>query len=341
MSAGQANRWKVLAAGMAVVAGLCLASSARGADILNVTAKQRYPWNGLVDIRFTATGIGEGIAWPLALAAVDPDSDEVRELSHFWIVRDGTASNDRAVQADGDYELLWDARADLGEVVRSNMVVQVAFDPHPMVRLWEGGPYWADRNIGAEEPWDCGLYFWWGDAVGYKRENDQWVASDGSSSDYSFAAAPHYGKNRDWLLNRGWITTNNVLAPEYDAAKAQWGGEWRMPTKRELQDLVDKCDRTWMSTNGVRGYLVRGRDDYASASIFLPAAGFGHGTDLKNGGAWGYLWSSEPNTDPNEDNKDNSYLSWRLNFKSTTFYMDYHYDRHVGTSCRPVQGGSE
>ena len=35
------------------------------------------------------------------------------------------------------------------------------------VRLWEGGPLWADRNVGADEPWEPGYYFWWGDTVGY------------------------------------------------------------------------------------------------------------------------------------------------------------------------------
>ena len=65
------------------------------------------------------------------------------------------------------------------------------------VQLWEGGPYWATTNIGAEKPEDHGYYFWWGDTVGYKRENDAWVASDGSSSNFSFEKknTPTFGKS--------------------------------------------------------------------------------------------------------------------------------------------------
>ena len=52
--------------------------------------------------------------------------------------------------------------------------------------LWKCGPQWAGRNIGAEKPWEAGYYFWWGDTVGYKRVNNDWVASDGSTSHFSF-----------------------------------------------------------------------------------------------------------------------------------------------------------
>ena len=40
---------------------------------------------------------------------------------------------------------------------------------HRKVQLWAGGPYWAETNVGAEEPWEYGFYFWWGDTVGYRR----------------------------------------------------------------------------------------------------------------------------------------------------------------------------
>ncbi|MBR1921070.1 MAG: hypothetical protein IJ829_03570, partial [Kiritimatiellae bacterium] len=153
------------------------------------------------------------------------------------------------------------------------------------VQLWAGGPCWATTNIGAASPEDFGLYFWWGDTVGYRRENDALVAADGSSSCFSFSEgnAPTCGKNNDTLLSEGWVVSKGgtyVLAPEHDAAQAHWGGGWRMPTDRELSDLSNKCDWTWEPRNGVNGYVVRGKGDYASASIFLPAAGLGYGTSL-------------------------------------------------------------
>ena len=76
---------------------------------------------------------------------------------------------------------------------------------HKGVQLWKDGPYWAETNIGAENPWDYGYYFWWGDTIGYKRENGAWVASDGSSSNFSFdmANTPTYGKSHQSLRDEG------------------------------------------------------------------------------------------------------------------------------------------
>ena len=211
------------------------------------------------------------------------------------------------------------------------------------VQLWEGGPYWADRNIGAEELSDSGYYFWWGDTVGYKRKigifNDQWIASDWIASDGSYPGftfgggrTPTYGKSLYDLRREGWITTDNVLAPEHDAAHVQWGGGWRMPTEQELDDLCNKCDWIWTTTNGVNGYVVRGKGDFASDSIFLPCAGYGYGTSIGSFGSHGYYWSSVPNSD---DSYGRAYV---LNFDSSYHRTSSYGRRYYGQSVRPVHG---
>jgi hypothetical protein len=199
------------------------------------------------------------------------------------------------------------------------------------VQLWEGGPYWAIRNIGAEKPEDYGYYFWWGDTVGYKWENGKWVASDGSNSNFSFTSGntPTRGKLDATLQSEGWITSDRVLVPEHDAAHKHWGGDWRMPTGSELGDLCDKCDWIWTTMNGVNGYVVRGKGDYASNSIFLPCAGYGNGTSLNYAGSYGRYWSSVPSSD--------YYYAWRLNFTSGDHYTS-NFSRLSGQSVRPLQG---
>lgn len=219
--------------------------------------------------------------------------------------------------------------------------VEVSGGVHNKVQLWEGGPYWAETNIGAEKPWEYGYYFWWGDTIGYKWENSVWAASDGSKSDFSFGCgnAPTYGKSIGELARGGWITVKGkgwfkkdyALAPEHDAAHVHWGGEWRMPTEQELNDLSSKCDWKWTTINGVEGYIVRGRGEYVSASIFLPAAGYGDGTSLNDAGSHGDYWSSVPRS-------DYSYDAWRLYFDSGYHSTSSSRRRYYGQSVRPVQG---
>ena len=311
--------------------------SAEGSEpkVTDVVAKQRYPWNGLVDITCNVSGIvGTTNKLELAVAAVMPDTGNARRVRNFWVVRGGSNSTDRVVTTNGSYRLLWDAHADLGVVDYSNMVVRVSFYAHDKVQLWEGGPYWAATNIGAEEPWEYGYYFWWGDTVGYKRENNKWVASDGSNSNFSFDSSTTntHKLSISTLQSEGWIVTRDgtyVLAPEHDAAQVQWGGDWRMPTVQEFGDLNSKCEWTWSTMNGVNGYLVRGRGSYASNSIFLPCAGFGHGTSLYHAGSSGNYWSSVPYSD-----YDNA---WCLCFTSSN-HGTYNINRYYGLSVRPLQG---
>lgn len=194
------------------------------------------------------------------------------------------------------------------------------------VQLWEGGPYWAVTNIGADEPYEYGDYFWWGDTVGHKRVNGSWVASEGESSQFSLSEGELLeDKDPSSLLKEGWITADNVLAPEHDAAHVNWGDGWRMPTYQELQDLDSKCDWIWKTMNGVAGYVVRGRGTYASASIFLPAAGSGNWTSLCLTGTHGEYWASDAGWA--------EYYDYELSFDSRTHVA------HIGyrSGRRPVR----
>mgnify|MGYP004528342111 CR=1 FL=1 len=316
---------------MVVAVAAALGAFAAAPTISNVTAKQRYPWNGLVDIDFTVTGLDgavteidgatNGLAF--AVTAVMPDGSTNR-LSHLKVARRTTG---------GDCRIVWDARADLGEVRITNLVANVAIiESHKEIQLWEGGPYWADCNVGAEKPEDFGYYFWWGDTVGYKRENNAWVAVDGSSAHFWFNSsnAPTCGKDNAALLAAGYIDSAGNLAPEHDAATAHFGAPWRMPTDAEFSALLSNCTTTWTTRNGVSGRLITGKGDYADRSIFLPASGSGLGSGLGGPGSGGCYWSSTPSS-------DYSYYAWRLFFDSDDFYRYYNL-RFYGFPVRPLRG---
>ncbi len=311
-----------------------MAASAQGAEVTDVAARQRWPWNGLVDIDCTVSGIdGTDYGLDFAVAAVMPDSS-VHNATNFWVAKDGKKSPVQGVCSNGNYRLIWDARADLGPELYSNVVVRVTVvSGHARAQLWEGGPYWAMTNVGAEKPEGYGLYFWWGDTTGYRP-------SSSGTFDFNFSSTNSaiYTFGRDIATlqsgneNEKWITADGVLAPAHDAAHVKWGGSWRMPTKQDMDDLLGKCDWNWTTLNGVKGWAVTGRGDYASASIFLPCAGRGYGTSLVYSGSYGYYWSSVPYSDYD--------YSWDLYFRSGRRYTSNGY-RYNGQSVRPVQGFTE
>ena len=162
---------------------------------------------------------------------------------------------------------------------------------HKGVQLWKDGPYWAETNIGAENPWDSGYYFWWGDTAGY--------SPTGGTFNFSFDTfnCPTSRKSTAQLQSEGWIVFKDggyVLSPAHDAAHVCWGGKWVMPTTYDFYGLKIKCDWTKKKMMGVIGYVVRGRGEYASASIFIPCVSHGEGTFLCNDGTDGEYWSSVP-----------------------------------------------
>ncbi len=201
------------------------------------------------------------------------------------------------------------------------------------VQLWENGPYWAECNVGAAAPEESGYYFWRGDTAGCTHDGSKWISvEDGAEISFtnSVPAASTYRKSVSQLRSSGYIDTTNNLVAAHDAAHVHWGGEWRMPTADEMAALVEKCTAAWTTTNGVSGYLVTGTGDYANRSIFLPAAGYGGGSNLDSPGSQGQYWSSSPL--PN-----NSMGSFYLFLNSGGFGRG-NYLRYCGLSVRPVRG---
>lgn len=146
--------------------------------------------------------------------------------------------------------------------------------------------YWATCNVGAETPEDYGLYFAWGGTVGYDENVREGLPFD-------WANAPFNNGSLDFdevFFNsvKNTVCPNGVLAKEYDAARQNWGGLWRMPTQEEQNQLVASCAWEWNSTK--YGYTVTGTN---GKSIFLPSAGYGTTSRyIHYVNEYGYYWSS-------------------------------------------------
>lgn len=164
--------------------------------------------------------------------------------------------------------------------------------------------------MGATVPESFGLYFSWGNTNGHPR---------GGGYDFSQAVydtTPAAAINTNLSLNE-------------DAARANLGAPWRMPTAEEFQELFDNCTNVWTTQNGVYGRLFT--SNVNGNSLFFPAAGYYNGTSFSYPGTYGFYFSS-------------TYFSVEdargLRFDSSVVSLDFRGHRRNGLCVRAVQEGT-
>ena len=180
------------------------------------------------------------------------------------------------------------------------------------------GTKWATCNVGATKPEEYGSYYAWGETE--PKTNYDWSTYKWCNGDYD--TLTKYCTDS----NYGTVDNKTVLELADDAARANWGGAWRMPTDAEWTELRENCTWTWTTKNGVNGYEVKSKTN--GNSIFLPAAGYRSNDDLLFAGNYAFYWSSSLYS-------DYPYYAWDV-----YFYSDYvgrnSYYRCYGLSVRPV-----
>jgi len=353
----------------ALTMGLAIAVNA-DPTITGVTAQQRYPWNGKVDIAYTASGVTEaakaqGMVPSIKVLAVDrtttPWTTNVARSSFLFVGPKATeVLTDNVAISDGEHRIVWDMNAQGFTFASGNIVFAVLGVMEPGVQLWEDGPYWAECNVGASKPEEYGYYFWWGDTVGYKRNsaNDGWDAVDGSGTGFRFSYTntiiATYNKAANTLTTAGYIDGTTNLVAECDAAAEHLGALWRLPTDAEILALSVNCSFEWSENwegTGVNGWLVKGKDDYAAKRIFLPAAGYGRGSCLTDASSYGGFWSSSPCSacmgaymgaaSEIPQCLDNVSRAWGFNFDCDGRPSPTIIHRYYGQTVRPVRGSAK
>ena len=186
---------------------------------------------------------------------------------------------------------------------------------------------WAACNVGATTPEEYGNYYAWGETTAKEMYN--WDT-------YKWATATYDAVGTKWTLETlnkyntddsyGTIDNKTVLDLADDAARANRGGAWRMPTYEEWQELINNCTWTWTTLNDINGYEVKGSN---GNTIFLPAAGYRNLGDVDNAGSRGYYWSSSLGT-------SNSYEAWNAFFNSDNNIGGIDNNRYYGLSVRAV-----
>ena len=124
---------------------------------------------------------------------------------------------------------------------------------------------WAAMNVGAEDKSQTGLYYAWGETTPKQAGVYKWA--DGA---YSGSA---------------------VLAPENDAASCNWGESWRLPTRAEIEELIENCTWTESNTGSSSGFLATSKIN--GNTLFFPAGGVKYDSGEMGNEGFAEYWSSE------------------------------------------------
>ena len=196
-------------------------------------------------------------------------------------------------------------------------------DEHAYVDLGlPSGLLWATCNVGASAPEEYGDYFAWGETQ--PKDYYDWSNYQYCSGSYytmtKYCQDPSYGYN-------GFTDDLTTLEPSDDAATANWGDGWRLPTKADFEELYNNTIMTWSQQGGVNGRLFTAPN---GNSLFLPAAGERYGSSLRYVGNYGFYWSSSLQTGI-------PYSAWYFYFGSGIYGMYGGVNRNLGQNVRAVR----
>ena len=179
--------------------------------------------------------------------------------------------------------------------------------PHLIDLGLPSGTKWACCNVGASAPEQYGKYYAWGE-TDPKSVYDLETYKHHDGSDYADLGS-------------------DIAGTTYDAATANWKAPWRLPTLKQVKELLNNCTHTYTTQNDVKGRLFVGPN---GATIFIPAAGYRWDEGIDVAGSVGYYWTSSV------DASDPDYACY-LSFGSATAYWGTSGDRYNGYTVRPVQ----
>ena len=253
-------------------------------EVLDECTFERIIWNEIEGHRVTGPN-GNSIFLPNGGEYVGSTNDYLDHHGAYW-------SSFRGEYSDAAKSLC------LGNPIEENygiryqgLSIRPVYAPTEYVDFGlPSGTLWATMNVGATSPEDYGEYFAWGETE---------PKTSYSLSNYEFWNGDAYTKYTG--------SDFSVLQAEDDAARVNWGGDWRTPTDAEWRELCENCYLLYTEDyNNLPftdkyekfGIVVLSKD--TTKKIFLPANGIYNNLSgsLDVVGQRGYYWASTLNSNP-------------------------------------------
>lgn len=287
--------------------GWRLPTLAEAQELTNSCSRIWLPRNGVPGLELRASN-GNSIFLPAAGSLHGTQPDYVGEdgnyitsgnrYLYFSVIDHKVGYEDDRVTCS--IRLVYDDGDDTPETPVEEFSCPDANHPHMIDLGLPSGTLWACCNVGASAPEDYGNYYAWGETQ--------------PKSSY-ISGTYQYGSS--------WDIGNDIGGTGYDAATANWGASWRMPSGAQIEELRNNTTSSWTTQNGVNGRMFTGSN---GTNIFLPAAGY----RWDGVGSVGFYWSSTLyGSSPS--------YAWNLHFNSGGVGMDHLYGCYFGFTVRPVR----
>lgn len=240
------------------------------------------------------------VSFPLTLMA-QVAGGEVKRLRPSKPVKEVIITNDTKKQENSK-------KVNVSQKTKGLISCPDSKHPHMIDLGLPSGTLWACCNVGAKKPEDYGGHYAWGETK--------------TKSTYKWSTYIHCDGTKETCHNLG----SDIAGTAYDAAIANWGKTWMMPTKEQFEELKVKTTSVWTTQNDVNGYKFTSSN---GGTIFLPAAGSVWDGELYYPSYWGYYWSSTPYDE---------YCTFGLYFRYDYDIAGFDwYRRSIGLSVRPVR----
>lgn len=281
-------------------------------DNTNISWKDDYNGTGVSGYVLTSKKDAEKSIFLPAAGLMENADNWNKNVRGYYLTstlaQDGSSYAKNVVFSEDFFNDDNDCSRFIGESVRpvcyTNGETKVDTNGHTTVDLGlPSGNLWSTCNVGASSPEGYGSFYAWGE-----------VFAKTTYSAAAYTVEVFIGDNE------------TILGAEDDAATQNWGSEWRMPTIKEWEELIQNTTYEKVSNykdSGVDGYVFTGKGEYNNASIFLPFVGERSGTNLSENGC--HYWSSSLG--------DDTYSACRVNEYFNTYSFS---SREYGKPVRPV-----
>ena len=149
------------------------------------------------------------------------------------------------------------------------------------------GTMWATCNVGATKPEDEGLLFQFGRVDGYRygNTNHKFGTNEQNVKDTGSKVIPLTTSGKTYKVGE-------ILDLEDDVAHVNIGGKWRMPTKDEIEELLNNTTHEVKTINDLKGMLFTSKIN--NKQLFIPfMQGYWYnGTWYSLDKSYASIWSS-------------------------------------------------